>query len=118
VEGRAHDRYAVWLPVQVSGDEIEGAIGVSKNASEGGVLISATGPLDIGARVTLTFTLIGTDGKDPTEHAIPGTIVRVDPNVDDPDGAFPFRIAAKFDQPLVGLGNVLAAMEVELLRSK
>jgi len=104
--------------VQVSGDEIEGAVGVSKNASEGGVLISATTPLEMGTRVTVTFTLIGADGSDPTHHKVPGTIVRVDRNDDDPHGTFPFRIAAKFDQPLVGLGKVLAAMEVELLRSK
>ncbi len=42
VESRAHERFRVWLPVQVSSDTIEAAIGVTKDASRGGLLMAAT----------------------------------------------------------------------------
>jgi len=115
LEARAHRRYRVWLPIRLSGDTVEASIAVSKDASEGGMLMSAVEALGVGTRVTLIFTV---PGDDPVDHRVDGVITRIGPNQDDPHGAWPFRVAVKFDSTLPGLSGALAEMETELTRSK
>jgi len=105
VDSRAHERFRVWLPIQVSSDTIEGAIGVTKDASQGGLLMAATEPLTVDSVVSLTFTL-----PDETERVVRGKIVRMERNADDPHGPWPFRIAVQFVDPLDDLDDMLRAI--------
>lgn len=79
------------------------------------MLMSAVEKLEVGARVTVRFTVPGERGED---HTAEGTITRIAPNTDDPHGAWPYRVAVKFDAPLPGLSEALAEIETELSRSK
>ncbi len=106
VESRRHERFRVWLPVQVSSDTIEGALGVTKDASKGGLSMAATEPLAVDTVVSLTFTL-----PDETERTVQARIIRMDRNVDDPHGPWPFRVAVQFLEQLDELDGVLKAME-------
>lgn len=96
VESRAHERFRVWLPVQVSSDTIEAAIGVTKDASRGGLLMAATEPLTVGTEVSLTFTLPDDAGNEGSERTVRARIVRMERNADDPHGPWPFRVAVQF----------------------
>ena len=58
----------------------------------------------VGTRVTVTFDV---PGEPPHERTAAGRVVRAGPNVDDPDGLWPFRVA-------VALDEALEAFEVEL----
>lgn len=111
----------MWLPVQLGGDTLEGSLavglGVSKDASEGGMFISSSEPLDVGAEVLLSFTVLDGEGGSRT-HTTPATIVRVAPNADDPEGLWPWRVAVRFAAPLAGLESALAEMQRELDRAK
>jgi hypothetical protein len=115
LEARAHRRYRVWLPIRLSGDTVEASVAVSRDASEGGMLMSAVDALAIGTKVTLTFTV---PGEPPVDHQIEGTITRITENADDPHGAWPYRVAVQFDSALPGLSATLAEIEDELSRSK
>ena len=102
-------------PVRLGGDTVEASIAVSKDASEGGMLMSAVEALEVGTKVSLTFTV---PGDTPVDHRVEGTITRISPNTDDPHGAWPYRVAVKFDMTLPGLADSLAEMETELARPK
>lgn len=117
MENRAYRRYRVWLPVRVEADALEVALAVSRDASEGGLLLSATGAMQVGARVELAFTL-PTSGTSGEERRASGTIVRVEPNPDDPEGAWPHRVAVRFDAPIEGLEAALAKMQEDLARAE
>lgn len=116
MESRVHPRYRVWLPVQLAGDTLEGALAVSKDASEGGMYLSASEPLGIGAAVRVSFTLL--EGGEPRTHETTGEITRMERNTDDPHGPWPYRIALRFHQPMPGLSAALEQMQRELERVK
>lgn len=118
MEARTHRRYRVWLPVRISGETLEASFAVSRDASEGGLLMSAVEPLEVGARVELQFAVPTMDDRPVEEHHLAATIVRVEPNRDDPDGAFPHRVAVKFDAPVPGLEASLTVIADELARPK
>ena len=113
VESRKHERFRVWLPIQVSSDTIEGALGVTKDASKGGLSMAATEPLAVDSIVSLTFTL-----PDETERTVQARIIRMDRNVDDPHGPWPFRVAVQFVKPLDELDGVLKAIEDQLSQAR
>lgn len=107
----------MWLPVQLAEGTLEGSLAVSKDASEGGMFLSSTEALDVGAEVLLSFTVLDGEGGSRT-HTTPAIIVRVAPNTDDPEGLWPWRVAVRFAAPLAGLESALADMQRELERVK
>lgn len=82
--------------MQVSSDTIEAAIGVTKDASRGGLLMAATEPLAVDSEVTVTFTLPDENGDEGSERTVRGRIVRMERNADDPHGPWPYRVAVRF----------------------
>lgn len=121
-ESRAHRRYRVWLPIRVTTDTLEGVIAVSRDASVGGLLMSAPNlgddALAVGAKIELTFALPPVDGAPPLDQKVTGSIVRLEPNPDDPEGPWPFRVAVRFDAPLAELEGPLSDIASELSKSK
>jgi hypothetical protein len=92
-ERRGHPRYPMWFPVQVDGEDLGVAVGVTKDASAKGLLIDTNAEFAIGAPVMLTFRV-------STHHApqlIEATIVR---SLRNKGGVWPYRVAVEFDDPL------------------
>jgi hypothetical protein len=92
-ERRSHQRFSVWFPVTVE-QSSERVWAICRDASGGGVLISATSPLTIGATVELKFRLSATE----PDRIFPATVLRMLDNDDELLLAFPFRIALEFKE--------------------
>lgn len=116
MEHRVHARYRVWLPVQLTGDTLEGMVAVSRDASEGGMFLSASEPLLVGTRIHVTFTVL--ESGIPHTHEAEAVCLRVEPNADDPHGLWPHRVALRFTAPVPGLSGALEAMQRELAELK
>ena len=116
MESRAYPRYRVWLPVQLTGDTLEGALAVSKDASEGGMFLSSSEPLTLGATIQVSFTVL--EAGEPRTHETSAEITRMERNLDDPHGVWPYRIALRFHTPMPGLAEALQGMQRELERVK
>lgn len=110
VERRGAKRYVLWIPVQVTDDGPElSMLAVSRNISWSGALVIAGASLDIGQRVKLTLQLPGS----AEERRLEGEIVRVEPNEEDPDGFWRYRIAVKFAEPVPDLEPAFEALEAK-----
>lgn len=102
-ERRKHTRYALWFPVRVLAGDRPEALAVSRDASEVGIRISAATKIEVGERVTLAFSV----PPNGAEQRVEGTILRMEPNTDDPNGLWPFRVTIGFDGPVPGLEELL-----------
>jgi hypothetical protein len=92
---RGHGRYQIWFPVRVTGSEVDG-IAVNRNISATGMLVGLSTRLEVGAAVELRFSV---PASTEAEHLVRGRVVRIEPNTEDPDGMFPYRMAVAFDDP-------------------
>ena len=105
-ERRQARRYALWIPVQVqAGDDVQ-MLAVSKNISWGGVLVIAGASLEAGERVHMTLQVPGEDAR---ELAV--EIIRVEPNEEDPDGLWRYRLAVRFDETVSDLEPAFERLE-------
>jgi hypothetical protein len=100
---RAFDRHCIWFPVMVE-TETRQVWAVCRDIGAGGILISSSGTLEIGAPVSVTFR-VGPD--DPHERTVQGRIVRIEPHTDDGGGTWPHRLAIEFLQPMPELDSLL-----------
>ena len=57
-ERRKHARYSLWFPVRISSGEKAEALGVSKDASDVAIRVSAATKLQIGERVTIPASVV------------------------------------------------------------
>jgi PilZ domain len=90
---REHARYSLWFPVQVeAGGEVK--LAMNQNIGAGGMLVALCAELKIDEPVSITFRL-PTGGEDRTAR---GRIVRIEPNTEDPDGEWPFKVGIAFDE--------------------
>ena len=89
---RTHHRYPLWFPVTVERKDGKPVWSICRDASAGGVLISAVAPLEIGETVTLAFRL----GLKESERHIDARVIRTIDNDDELLLAFPFRLALEF----------------------
>lgn len=92
-ERRRAKRYVLWIPVQLSSGPDVQMLAVSRNISWSGALMIAGASLDVGERVSLTLQVPGEDDRE-----LPGEIVRVEPNEEDPEGLWRYRLAVRFDE--------------------
>ena len=102
-ERRKHARYALWFPVRIGTGEKPEAIGVTRDASQAAIRVSAATKLEVGEHVTVSFTL----PESEQEHRVEGTILRMEPNGDDPHGLWPYRITVSFDKEVPELEALL-----------
>ncbi len=86
-------------------------LAVSRNISRVGLLMATATKLELGAPVTLKFRMAPVG---PTEHVVPGTIVRFQSNDEDPDGLWPFMVAVEFDEPDPLLEGILEEVGAEV----
>ncbi|MFI5305707.1 MAG: PilZ domain-containing protein [Polyangiales bacterium] len=92
---RSHGRYQIWFPVRVTGSDVDG-IAVNRNISATGMLVGLSTRLEVGAAVELRFSV---PAATEPERILRGKVVRIEPNTEDPDGMFPYRMAVAFDDP-------------------
>ena len=93
MQRRQHGRYRIWFPVRVTGEGVDG-MAVNHNISAGGMLIALSARLEVDATVEVRF-VVPTDAKG--EHVLRGKVVRIDDNLEDPDGMYPYRMAVAFE---------------------
>lgn len=104
MERRAH-RYTVWLPVRIA--EMENGMAVSHNASVRGMLLVTASQLEVGAPLTIVVQ-IPPEGTEETH--VHGRVVRVEPNTDDPESLWPYRIAVEFDDASPEIERALTSL--------
>jgi hypothetical protein len=92
---RIYRRFSIWFPVTMRVGERE-VWAICRDASAGGLLVSAVAPVDIGTELELRFRVKPTPGQ-AADHLIVGRVVRHEENTDDLLLAFPFRLALEFD---------------------
>ncbi len=73
---RRHERLKVFIPVSIDAGERTGRVGVSRDASPGGVCLCAASKFKIGETLRVTFA-IGTDDV-TTGVTVTGKVVRID----------------------------------------
>ena len=106
MDKRETDRRAVWVPVEVTDDEGGKLLAVSHDVSESGVRFVSPVKAEVGAHVELSLHF-----PDRTQRTVQGRVVRIERNPDDPDGAFPHRVAVAYEGRVAGLDEILAAVE-------
>jgi hypothetical protein len=109
VQRRRHGRYRIWFPVRLTTSELDG-MAVNHNIGAGGMLVVVSAKIEPGAEVTLTFR-VPPAGR---EHTLQGKVARLEPNGEDPEGMWPYRMAVTFDRVDADLIPALEAAVVEL----
>lgn len=106
VEQRGRERSRVWLPMRVRWDGGD-TVAVTYDASDRGVLMLTTLPLEVGVRVAVTFEVPGEPPRPRIGH---GRVVRCAPNTDDPHGLWPHRVAVSLDEAMEAFAAELVAL--------
>lgn len=97
MERRQHDRYRLWIPVDIDSEDGSTWPGVVHDVSERGALAVTSATFKVGVRVTVRFHL-PPDGK--RESRLVGEITRAGANAADPDSLWQKEIALQFDEPI------------------
>lgn len=66
---------------------------MTHNIGAGGMLMVLGTSLQVGEPVRVTFNLPPTG----VEKVLQGTVARIEPNTEDPEGAWPMRVAVAFE---------------------
>ena len=108
VERREHDRYRLWIPVEI--DSADGSTwpGVIHDVSERGALAVTAATFKIKVRVTVRFHL---PPDSNVERSLEGEIARVGVNGADPDSLWKKAIAVQFDEPIPDLDALIGLSE-------
>jgi hypothetical protein len=108
-EARRSPRRPVWLPIGIDGEGRPNRIGVSRDASLTGVLISTGSKFEVGEVVTLRIRLTNKN----KEIRVRGKVVRVDTETGAAALMWPFRIAVQLDTPVADLRDAIADVDVD-----
>lgn len=76
---------------------------MNHNIGAGGMLMVLGTDLSIGEPVKVTFRLPPGD----VERQLQGTVLRIEPNVEDPEGSWPMRVAVQFEDVDAALAPLL-----------
>lgn len=96
--------------MQVSADTL-GALAMTHNVGTGGMLLASPATLEPGQRIQVTFVVPPAPGESAgAPRVLDARVIRVDTNPEDPDGAWPNRIALEFDQVEDTLEPLLAGV--------
>jgi hypothetical protein len=93
---RDETRHTAWFSVRLDAGELGECMALTRNVSRRGTLLCSAERFTVGAPVTIEVHLQA--GEEPPRR-IQGTIVRLTPNDEDPDGLWPYKIAVEFDDP-------------------
>ncbi|MEM6957219.1 MAG: PilZ domain-containing protein [Myxococcota bacterium] len=106
-ERRSSERYVLWFPMRI---ETEGDVilSISRDISDGGVLVVAAAEPHIGASVNVTLEI---PGDEAGERTVKGKIVRVEANEADEQGLWRHRVAVAFDEVIPELDPILQSAE-------
>jgi len=103
-ERRAHQRYRLWIPARIEGEDRPSRLAVGHDMSQKGSLMVTRSKLLAGEHVRL-FLRIPPDGDE--EQEIAARVLRIGANDADPNGLWPFQIAVEFDHPVPGVEELL-----------
>jgi hypothetical protein len=78
---------------------------MNHNIGAGGMLMVLGSDLAVGETVTVTFRL----PPGQVEYQVHGTVLRIEPNTEDPEGSWPMRVAVQFEQVDAALEPLIAA---------
>lgn len=108
-EARRHPRKSVWLPIGIDGEGRPNRIGVSRDASLQGVLISTGSKFEVGERLNLRIRLSDNRG----EIKVRGKVVRVENETGESAVMFPFRVAVALERPVHALEQAFKEDDIE-----
>jgi hypothetical protein len=77
---------------------------MNHNIGAGGMLMVLGADLSVGETVRVTFRIPPGD----VERQLQGTVLRIEPNEEDPQGSWPMRVAVAFDDIEPELAPLLA----------
>ena len=77
---------------------------MNHNIGAGGMLMVLGSELAVGEQVRVTFRIPPGD----VERQLQGTVLRIEPNEEDPQGSWPMRVAVAFDDLAPELSALLA----------
>jgi hypothetical protein len=103
-EKRSYERYQIWFPVTLKTDRGE-VWAICRDASPGGVLVSAVSPLELGATVTAVFRVTPTEKE---ERSLLARVVRQEVNEGELMLVFPYRAALELTPAVPELLEALA----------
>lgn len=86
---------------------------MTHNIGAGGMLMVLGQSLQVGEPVRVTFNLPPTG----VERVVQGTVSRIEPNTEDPEGAWPMRVAVIFENIDAELEPLLEAAATRLSSS-
>lgn len=102
MQRREHERFQLWFPVQLEvGGQFRTAM--NHNIGAGGMLMVLAGGLEVGEPVKVTFRIPPGD----EERQLEGVVLRIEDNTEDPEGAWPLRVALVFDNVASDLAPIL-----------
>lgn len=71
---------------------------MTHNVGTGGMLLASPATLEPGQQIKVTFVVPPAPGQSVgAQHTLEARVIRVDTNPEDPEGAWPNRIALEFD---------------------
>jgi len=108
-EARKHPRNPVWLPIGIDGEGRPNRIGVSRDASLQGLLISTGSKFSVGERLTLRIRLAENRG----EVMVRGKVVRVENETGKSAMVYPYRVAVQLDRPVHALQRQFESEDIE-----
>lgn len=101
---REHTRHRLWFPVQLEAGG-QARMAMAHNIGPGGMLMVLGTSLTVGEPVRVTFRIPPGD----VERVLQGTVSRIEPNVEDPEGSWPMRVAVVFENVDPELAPILEA---------
>jgi hypothetical protein len=99
---REHTRHRIWFPVQLEAGG-QARMAMTHNIGAGGMLMVLGTDLTVGEQVRVTFRL----PPGEVECVLQGTVARIEPNAEDPEGAWPMRVAVVFENVEPALAPML-----------
>ena len=106
---REHTRHRLWFPVQLEAGG-QARMAMTHNIGAGGMLMVLGTDLRVGETVRVTLRLPPGD----VERVLQGTVSRIEPNAEDPEGAWPMRVAVVFENVEPELAPMLEEVAAKL----
>lgn len=101
---RSYHRFKIWFPITLDIDTRE-VWAICRDASSGGLLVSAESTLDVGTKLVARFKV---SPRARAERVLDATVVRQGASVGELMLAFPYRAAVEFTKPVHDLLDDLA----------